>query len=148
MTEALFGNTVDARPHACAGAVCQVCALDRQRGAAGLSAAAPGPGALARRSDPATSKASARKVERESMLRALLMQFARADLTAEEAAEQAGLGASDGYWKRVSDLLNAGHIEPIIVEGELLTRPGSSGRQQRVLRVTMSGSDALFHTQL
>jgi len=147
MTDALFGNTVDARPHACAGAVCQVCALDRQRGA-GLSAAAPGPGALARRSDPATSKASARKVERESMLRALLMQFARADLTAEEAADQAGIGATDGNWKRVSDLLNAGHIEPIIVEGEPLTRPGSSGRQQRVLRVTMSGSDALFHTQL
>jgi hypothetical protein len=144
MTEALFDRRLlDTRPHACAGAVCQVCALDRAR-EAGLSASAPGRNALARRKDPSTSKAAAQAVERESILRALLTQFARADLTAEEAAAQAGLDERSGYWKRVSDLQNAGHIETIIVDGEPLTRTGSSGRQQRVLRVTMAGSDALF----
>lgn len=146
MTDALFDRSLlDTRPHACAGAVCQVCALDREREAR-ISASVPGPRALARRSDPATSKAAARNVERESMLRALLMEFARADLTAEEAAARAGMDAWAAS-KRVSDLLNAGHIEQIIVDGEPLTRAGSSGRQQRVLRVTMAGSDALFHSQ-
>jgi len=144
MTDALFTTaSVDTRPHACAHEYCQVCALDRER-AERVSASVPGPKALARRRDPGTSKAAARNVERDSMLTALLTEFARADLTAEEAAHRAQLDPWASS-KRVSDLLNAGHIEPIIVEGDTLTRAGSSGRQQRVLRITMRGSDALFN---
>lgn len=143
MSEHLFNPaSVDTRVHACGGDSCQVCALDRER-AQRITGSVPGPRALARRSDPGTSKAAARDLERESMLAALLKEFARADLTAEEAAQRARLDPWASS-KRVSDLLNAGHIEPIIVDGEPLTRKGSSGRQQRVLRVTMRGSDALF----
>lgn len=144
MTDALFTTaSVDTRPHACAHEYCQVCALDRER-AERVSASVPGPKALARRGDPGTSKAAARNVERDSMLTALLTEFASADLTAEEAAHRARLDPWASS-KRVSDLLNSGHIEPIIVEGDTLTRAGSSGRQQRVLRITMRGSDALFN---
>lgn len=146
MSDALFNTaSIDTRPHACAHEYCQVCALDRER-AERISASAPGPRALARRGDPGTSKAAARNLERESMLAALLTQFARADLTAEEAAQRASLDPWASS-KRVSDLLNAGHIEPILVDGEPMTRAGSSGRQQRVLRITMLGSDALFTKQ-
>ena len=119
-----------------------MCALDRARGIK-LETQAPKPRALARNSDPSTSKQAAASLARETMLRSLLQEYARADLTSEEAAERCNLDP----WavsKRVSDLLNAGHIEPVYENGEVVTRPGSSGRQQRVLRITTAGSDALF----
>jgi len=137
--EGLFAlsGSVDTRPHACGGEACQVCALDRARGI-------PTAEKLARRTDPATSKEAAASLHRNTLLRSLLIEFGRADLTAEEAGTRAGLDESSGYWKRVSDLLNAGYIEPVIVDGEMLTRIASSGRQQRVLRITSKGSDQLF----
>jgi len=53
-------------------------------------------------------------------------------LTAEEAAAAAGYTAADGAWKRVSDLITAGHLEDTGI-----TRRGSSGRDQRVLRLKL-----------
>lgn len=142
VSDQLFTARSNLRPHACAGEVCQVCELDRERGIK-LESQTPKPTALARRSDPSTSKKAASSLARETMLRALLQEFARADLTSEEVAARCNLDP----WavsKRVSDLLNAGHIEPVYENGEVVTRPGSSGRQQRVLRITTAGSDALF----
>jgi len=94
----------------------------------------------ARTSDPETSHAAARALggKAGSMLRDLLEAYGTADLTAEEAAEERGYTAADGAWKRVSDLTNAGLVEPT---GE--TRPASSGRQQRVLRITRLGVEVL-----
>lgn len=142
MSEHLFSVKNDVRPHGCAGDICQVCQLDRERGLK-IESKVPKPRALARNSDPSTSKQAAAFLTRETMLRSLLQEFARADLTSEEAAARCNLDP----WavsKRVSDLLNAGHIEPVYEHGEVITRPGSSGRQQRVLRITPAGSDSLF----
>lgn len=138
-------SSIDTRPHACGGAACQVCRLDRERGWI-TDSGVPDAGKLARKGDPATSKAAARTLERSSMLHALLREFAKADLTGEEAATRANLDPWAAS-KRVSDLLNAGLIEPIEADGELLTRAGTSGRQQRVLRITMNGADALFKAE-
>ena len=102
----------------------------------------PAPFALARKDDPSTSKKAARSLERESSLMALLTEFASRDLTFEEAAYAAGIDPWQAS-KRVSDLANAGYVEPIVTDDGPVTRKGQSGRQQRVLRITMSGSDAL-----
>ena len=86
----------------------------------------------ARNSDPATSKAAARVVDSQGQLATYEAVFAKVypvGLTAEEAALSTPYGTDGGnYTKRVSDLLNAGIVEPT---GH--TRAGSSGRQQRVL---------------
>lgn len=134
----LFGIPDPPMPvHACAGPHCQVChRLDRNR------LAMPAPMAIVRTDDPVTSKKAARSVERESLLQALLSEFAREDLTFEEAAERAQIDPWQAS-KRVSDLANVGYVEPVITEEGPLTRKGRSGRQQRVLRITMLGSDAL-----
>jgi hypothetical protein len=50
-------------------------------------------------------------------------------LTVDEATRIGGYTAADGVWKRVSDLLRAGRVRDT---GQ--TRPGTSGRPQRVLR--------------
>lgn len=134
----LFGIPDPPMPvHACAGVYCQVCQLLEQR-----RHSIPAPFALARKDDPGTSKKAARSLERESSLMALLSEFATRDLTFEEAAHAAGIDPWQAS-KRVSDLANAGYVEPIITEDGPLTRKGQSGRQQRVLRITMPGSDAL-----
>lgn len=138
-------SSIDTRPHACGGDACQVCRLDRERGWISDSGV-PDARKLARTGDPGTSKAAAAALQRESMLRALLNEFARADLTAEEAARRASLDPWAAS-KRVSDLLNAGHIEPVYEDDTAVTRPGTSGRQQRVLRITMRGGDALFKAE-
>lgn len=89
----------------------------------------------ARNTDPSTSHtAAARLSDKRTMLRTLLTLYTRWDLTAEEAAREAGYTAADGAWKRVSDLLRLGLLEDT---GE--HRPGSSGRGQRVLRITDAG---------
>jgi hypothetical protein len=129
-------SSVDTRPHACGGDSCQVCELDRERG--WLTDRAPKPKALARSSDPATSKAAARSLSRESMLRVLLTAFGHKNATAEEAATAAEVDPWAAS-KRVSDLLNSGLIEVAIVNGNEITRRGSSGRFQRVLRITDEG---------
>ena len=87
---------------------------------------------LARHDDPATSKQAAKLAQRETILNLLTDQFRLAGmggLTAEEAAVGAGYTAADGAWKRVSDLLNMA-----VLTDTGVTRKGSSGRQQRVLR--------------
>lgn len=146
MSDALFNTaSVDTRPHACAGEVCQVCALDRER-AAGLTRMVPGARALARRGDPSTSKSAARSLDRESMLHVLLSSFASISGTAEEAANRAGIDAWAAS-KRVSDLLNAGLIEVATVNGKELQRRGSSGKFQRVLRITERGRASLASKQ-
>lgn len=107
----------------------------------------PDPAQLARVTDPDTSKAAAVKLggKAGTMRLKLLREFntarsyaASQGLTSEEAGEFAGYTAEDGAWKRVSDLLNAGLIED---SGE--QRRGSSGRMQRVLRITEVGLLAL-----
>ena len=127
----LFGIPDPPMPvHACAGVHCQVCKLLEER-----RLRMPAPFALARKDDPSTSK-------KESSLMALLTEFASRDLTFEEAAYAAGIDPWQAS-KRVSDLANAGYVEPIVTDDGPVTRKGQSGRQQRVLRITMSGSDAL-----
>ena len=72
------------------------------------------------------------------MRRTLLDAYSTANLTSEEASEFCGYTPADGAWKRVSDLMNAKLIEPTGI-----TRSGSSGRQQRVMRITALGREAL-----
>jgi hypothetical protein len=102
----------------------------------------PAPDALAR-------KMAARFAKRRTIMRNLLREYARfawVGLTAEEAATKAGYDASSGAWKRVSDLLHAGLVDVRLDdEGAAVTRPGRSGRQQRVLVITDLG-EALVST--
>jgi hypothetical protein len=83
---------------------------------------------LARASDPETSKMSAKSLDANGHLEALITIFRKAGshgLTAEEAGDRAGF---DGAWKRCSDLLRLGVIVPT---GR--TRTARSGRAQRVM---------------
>lgn len=92
----------------------------------------------ARRSDPITSQISAEPtMVRATQADHLLATYVDVPwgLTAEEAAQKAGL-THIGYWKRISDLFNRG----LITEGDQHdTRPGTSGRPQRVLYITPKG---------
>lgn len=101
---------------------------------------------LARATDPATSHAGAMAVRLRagSQKHALLMEVYRhGALTADEAGNAADL-LHTGYWKRISDLLNEGLLEPVLdSSGYPLTRPGRSGSGQRVLQVTDRGREAL-----
>lgn len=99
----------------------------------------PPPEHLARTNDPATSKAAASRAKRETIIRRLLLAYLWNDYTAEEAAKWCGFSAQDGAWKRVSDCIKAGYLEPVLADGEIVTRAGSSGRQQRVLTITPAG---------
>lgn len=100
----------------------------------------PEPRSLARLDDPETSHVAARALSGKAgtMRRALLDAFSTADLTAEEVQDAAGYVPADGSWKRVSDLGNAKLIEPT---GEV--RVASTGRPQRVWRITEAGKEAL-----
>lgn len=102
----------------------------------------PAPRELARLEDPDTSHAAARALAGKAgtMRRRLLAVYVKAPggLTAEEAADRAGFDPAEGPWKRVSDLTNMDLIRPT---GK--TRAASSGRQQRVLRITDAGREAL-----
>ena len=85
-----------------------------------------------RTTDPETSHAAARTLTRAgTMRRTLLEVFGAADCTAEEAGVRAGYTAADGAWKRVSDLRVAR-----LIEETGATRRASTGRQQRVMRIT------------
>lgn len=59
----------------------------------------------------------------------------------DERLAEAGVTTS-GAWRRVSDLLALSLIEPVPgPAGDPLTRPGRSGRDQRVHRLTAAGRD-------
>lgn len=92
---------------------------------------------LARSSDPTTSREAAESLSdyRKTMAKSLLKAFKENSegLTAEEASLLCGYSAEHGAWKRVSDLRNAGYIEPKIVDGVEATRVSSSNRKQRVM---------------
>lgn len=90
----------------------------------------------ARQSDPSTSHDGVRAVSLRAGTQAARLARAYRDageLTDDEAGQIAGLRDA-GYWKRCSDLRRAGIIEPT---GE--TRPGRSGEQQRICRLTPLG---------
>lgn len=65
---------------------------------------------LARSTDPITSKIAGSTAKTLSQKQALLLEFVSKSMTGEEAAERAGL-LDVGYWKRISDLANAGMIK-------------------------------------
>jgi hypothetical protein len=95
----------------------------------------------ARTTDPSTSHEAANRLsDKRTMLRKLLLSYSRpgAWLTAEEVSDRAGYVAADGAWKRVSDLLRLGLLEDTGIK-----RPGSSGRMQRVLRISEAGRRAV-----
>lgn len=95
---------------------------------------------LARTTDPETSHEAARMLggKAGTMRRRLLTVFLQGSRTAEEAADAAGYTAADGAWKRVSDLAKASLIVDIGI-----TRPGRSGREQRVMAITPLGREVL-----
>ena len=99
------------------------------------------PRTLHRVDDPDTSVEAAHRLDAGragTIRRQLLATFRTTPRTAESAAIAAGFDRGDGAWKRVSDLLNAGFLEPTGI-----TANGSSGRPQRVLRITDAGRRAL-----
>jgi hypothetical protein len=136
--------------HACAGDACRLCDARGVPKGEREGYVVPVPAdlkripdvagqTLARRSDPASSKAaaallgSAAGTQRAVLLRA----FGNHPLTAEEAARESGLLQTDhrgNFTKRVSDLFNLGLIAPT---GE--HRPGTSGRMAQVLAITTEG---------
>ncbi len=95
---------------------------------------------LARSTDPSTSHEAAESASdyRKTMAKNLLKAFKEnpSGLTAEEASSLCGYSAEHGAWKRVSDLRNAGYIEPKVVDDVEVTRVGSSNRKQRVMVVS------------
>lgn len=97
--------------------------------------------AMARRDDPSTSRKAARvaKFNAGSQKYRLLVEYARRDdgLTDEEAASACDL-LHVGFWKRCSELRNAGYVERT---GE--TRIASSGAAQDVCRITEAGLMAI-----
>lgn len=86
----------------------------------------------ARTPDPATSHAAARTI-RPSHAARLLYQFRACPqgLTSEQAALRANL-FHVGYWKRVSDLLRDGKIQPLTRDGHTVTEVASTGRRVTV----------------
>lgn len=93
----------------------------------------------ARRTDPDTSHAAARSLtDKAAMMRRLLVVYAAAPMTAEEATEAAGFGPEDGAWKRISDLARLGLIEDTPVR-----RYAHTGRPQVVRAITRAGRDVL-----
>jgi hypothetical protein len=117
-------------------------AQDMQRDVNKIEAeiAMPKPKEHARRTDPDTSHQAAKLLggKAGTMLRQLLEVFARRAMTADEAAIEAGFSPADGAWKRVSDLAKA----KLIMDSGV-TRPGRSGRQQRVMQITPLGREVL-----
>ena len=98
------------------------------------------PVALARATDPETSKAAARAVRLRASSQAAKLLRCYADagadgLTSEEAGIAAGLAiAGCSYWRRVSYLAEHG-----LLEATDLTRTSGAGCEQRVQRITAAG---------
>jgi len=103
----------------------------------------------ARRSDPSTSHAAAQASlpGRRSQAWRLLLHYARntspqawGGLTAAEAVAAAGLPV--GCWRRVSDLITHGLLEPLVDDdGEEYVRGFRGGLPSRVLRISAAGTD-------
>lgn len=98
--------------------------------------------ALARTTDLSTSKEAAKSVKPTPLMMRLLSVFAKKSMTSEMAGEQADL-LHTGYWKRVSDLVRVGYIEPRTQGGKNLTWATRSGRQAQVWKITAAGREAL-----
>ena len=96
---------------------------------------------MSRRDDPSTSHAAAKiaKFNAGSQKHTLLTEYAcdPDGLTDEQAAARSNL-LHVGYWKRCSELRNAGYIART---GE--TRIASSGAAQDVCRITEAGIKAI-----
>ena len=97
-----------------------------------------------RNGDPTTSMMAGESVkDRLTNFRLrLLEQYEKnrtEGLTDDEARSRAGFTRDHGYWKRCSDLRNAGYVAPT---GQ--TRPGNSGRQQMVCVITDEGRDFFY----
>lgn len=90
---------------------------------------------VARNTDPSTSKVAAAKAPRVAQSMRLLAMYAAAGepLSDEQAASLAGL-LGTGYWKRCSDLRNAGYIYPT---GDTIM--GSAGTPVRLCFITHAG---------
>jgi predicted DNA-binding protein (UPF0251 family) len=87
------------------------------------------------------SKAGAYSVSfRAGSQKALLLDayYDFGKLNASEAAEHAGL-LDATFWMRCSELRDAGLIEPVMRNGEVLMRPGHKGSLQMVCRITDAG---------
>jgi hypothetical protein len=95
-----------------------------------------------RRNNGATSKAGAKDITvRAGSQRALvLFWYSIQELTDDEAGRWSGLAKRPKccYWKRCSELRQAGYIEPT---GE--TRVSLAGVEQQVCRITYQGKQAL-----
>lgn len=102
--------------------------------------------AKARNTDPRTSKDAAKSVKPQAQMMALLKAFKKSSgkigITAETAyavATQMGAWVTPtGYWKRVSDLQQAGFIRE-----SGYTATASSGRQARCFVITAEGRKAV-----
>jgi hypothetical protein len=96
----------------------------------------------ARVDDPATSrKGAASLAVRAGSQRALLLErYAAGSMTDEEAGYQSGLASRPRccYWKRCSELRQAGYIRPTGAE-----RMSSAGVPQQVCEITEDGRGAL-----
>jgi len=95
-----------------------------------------------RRNDGATSGAGAKAMTvRAGSQRALLLaQYEQDSMTDEEAGHASGLAALPKccYWKRCSELRQAGYIATTGV-----TRTSSAGVDQQVCAITQAGHDLL-----
>ncbi len=95
-----------------------------------------------RATDPATSTKAAQSLwVRAGSQRALLLsRYAVADMTDEEAGHASGLALLPKccYWKRCSELRQAGYIA---TTGEV--RPSSANVDQQVCSITETGRDVL-----
>lgn len=99
--------------------------------------------ALARKTDPITSKMAADSVSPKSYMMRLLEQFAKKSQTSEMAADKADL-LGIGYWKRVSDLRRVGWITVRTdFRGAPMTWVNESGRKALVWKITDEGREAL-----
>jgi len=95
-----------------------------------------------RANDPETSTKAATTiwVRAGSQRARLLYEYARADMTDEEAGNASGLAILPKccYWKRCSELRQAGYIAPT---GEV--RHSSAGVDQQVCSITQAGREIL-----
>lgn len=90
-----------------------------------------------RRSDPATSRAGAASSAMRSgsqRHRLLITYGSGVSQTADEARRRAGLARTSCYWKRCSELREAG-----LIADTGRTRPGDAGDEQMVCAVTDAG---------
>ena len=98
-----------------------------------------------RRNDGATSGAGAKAmtVRAGSQRQLLLAQYDEEPMTDEEAGNASGLSSLPKccYWKRCSELRQAGYIRPT---GK--TRVSSAGVEQQVCEITDEGSRVLSST--